>query len=463
MLHDALFLSRSNRGGFSQKRRATIMLQCAALFGCALTLAAPGAQLLAQTAATHFVPFGQFLQETKGARSEEFLARPEIQTKNSADFEAMRQSILARYEGVTVTHSFVVDGQHYDCVPTNQQPAVRTYGLKSIADAPPLDLLKSGAPALSKGAKPATQTDPAKPFDAFGNLQRCEANTVPLERITLDTLTRFATLQDFYRKGSSGAIAAAGKESFVDPTVAAHKYSITYQNVNNLGGNSNLNVWSPYVNTGAGEVFSLSQEWYVGGGGSATQTEEVGWVVYPQMFGNEKAHFFIFSTADDYATGCWNNSCGDFVQVADSGLLGASFSKYSTYGGAQYEFAARYYLYNGNWWLAYQGTWVGYYPGAKYHGGQNTRYAQQIQFGTESVGTTIWPGEGSGNWSSTGFGEAAYQRNLFYQATSGTLYWDSLTRYIPSPACYTTTGPYYSTSSGWGIYFYEGGPGGTRC
>jgi hypothetical protein len=234
--------------------------------------------------------------------------------------------------------------------------------------------------------------------------------------------------------------------------------------VNNLGGNSNLNVWSPYVNTAAGEVFSLSQEWYVGGSGSGTQTEEVGWVVYPGMFnGDEKSHFFIFSTPNNYSTGCWNNTCGDFVQVADSGLLGASFSNYSTAGGAQYDFSAEYYLYQGNWWLGYQGTWVGYYPGSMYNGGQNTKYAQLIEFGTEGVGTTVWPPEGSGAWSSTGFSHAAYQRNLYYISTSGTSYWDSLTAQDPSPSCYSISGPYTSTSSGWTRYFYEGGPGGTKC
>ena len=248
----------------------------------------------------------------------------------------------------------------------------------------------------------------------------------------------------------------------VTHSASAHKYSITYQYVNNLGGNSNLNVWSPYVNTSAGEVFSLSQEWYVGGSGSGTQTEEVGWVVYPAMFGDEKAHLFIFSTPDNYATGCWNNSCGDFVQVAGGAILGASLTS-STLGGAQYDISAEYYLYNGNWWLSYQGTWIGYYPGSMYRGGQNTKYAQQIQFGTESVGSTLWAPEGSGQWSSRAFGYAAYQRNLWYFNTSAGAVWDTLTGYQPSPNCYTISGPYSSSSSGWTRYFYEGGPGGSGC
>lgn len=280
-------------------------------------------------------------------------------------------------------------------------------------------------------------------------------------------MSGFATLQDFYRKTPGGALKAAQDDpkGFVDPTVSSHKYSYTYQWVNNWGGNSNLNIWNPYVNTSANETFSLSQEWYVGGSGAATQTEEVGWVVYPGMFGDEKTHFFIFSTPNDYSSGCWNNSCGDFVQVADSGLLGAYFTTISATGGTQYEISAEYYFYQGNWWLEEQGTWIGYYPGSMYSGGQNTINAQLIEFGTEGVGTTVWPPEGSGAWSTTGWSDAAYQRNLWYINDSSTYasYWDTLTASDPSPACYSISGPYSSTSSGWTVYFYEGGPGGTGC
>jgi hypothetical protein len=362
---------------------------------------------------------------------------------------------------------------HYDCVPINQQPALRTYGLSKVAELPPQSLAAKAV--VEEGTvKPAELSANADSVDAAGNTTRCEAGQTPMMRTTLEMLSRFPTLQDFYHKVPGGALADAqarvnrdpvSDPNFVNPAVASHKYSYTYQYVNNHGGNSNLNIWAPYVNTALGEIFSLSQEWYVGGSGSGTQTEEVGWVVYPAMFNDERTHFFIFSTADGYATGCWNNTCGDFVQVADSGLLGNWFSTVSSPGGTQYEFSAEYYLYQGNWWLSYQGTWVGYYPGSKYHGGQNTRFAQLIEFGTEGVGTTIWPPEGSGQWPSTGWTHAAYQRNLWYIANTSTYasYWDSLTRAIPSPACYSIAGPYSSSSSGWQVYFYEGGPGGGGC
>ncbi len=427
------------------------------IFSVIMVLTTLSGRLVAQSGPTEFVSFRDFMDRTTTADSSEYLARPEGRVQDADAFEQMRQHILAMYRGVEVTHSFVLDASHFDCIPIEQQPAVRIQGLKTIASPPPAAFAKTSSAAEST-SKPALQLDPENPFDQFGNSVHCEDHTVPIRRITLETMAHFPTLRDFFAKQTDGSL----QDPAQPQAAAAHKYSITYQNVNNLGGNSNLNVWSPYVNTSAGEVFSLSQEWYVGGSGSGTQTEEVGWIVYPALFGDEKPHLFIFSTPDNYATGCWNGSCGDFVQVADKGILGASLTS-STLGGAQYDISAEYYLYSGNWWLSYQGTWIGYYPGSMYRGGQNTKYAQSIQFGTESVGSTLWAPEGSGQWSSTGFGYAAYQRNLWYFNTSASPVWDSLTGYQPSPYCYTISGPYSSSSSGWTRYFYEGGPGGSGC
>lgn len=451
----------------SSMRKTALTIFHRTIFTFLLALLAFGSNSYAQSSnPTQFVPFKTFVEDTRTANTNSYLSRAESKVRDTAAFEEMRQFLLSRYQGMNITHTFVAAGNHYDCVPIEQQPAVRKYGLKNIASPPPQELLQSqkqpNIDANGNRLDPAAPLDSEKFFDEFGNSTHCEAGAVPLLRVSLETLNRFSNLKEFFRKDPNGLHQAMN--STVDPQTASHKYSIAYQNVNNLGGNSNLNLWSPYVNTSAGEIFSLSQEWYVGGSGSGTQTEEVGWVVYPAMFsGDENAHFFIFSTADNYATGCWNSTCGDFVQVADSGLLGASFTNYSTPGGAQYDISAEYYLYQGNWWLAFQGTWIGYYPGSKYNGGQNTRYAQLIEFGTESVGTTIWPPEGSGAWSTAGFGQAAYQRNLSYIDTSNNTVNDSLTMWSPSPSCYSASGPYSSSTSAWAVFFYEGGPGGTTC
>jgi hypothetical protein len=48
--------------------------------------------------------------------------------------------------------------------------------------------------------------------------------------------------------------------------------------------------------------------------------------------------------------------CGAFVQTNGSWHFGSGFSNYSIFGGTQYEFAAPFYLYAGNWWLALGGS-----------------------------------------------------------------------------------------------------------
>ncbi len=453
------------------KRKIAKTMTHPVIFGLMFVLVMLNVPLNAQSAPQQFVPFKDFLASTEAASSSNYLGQGANQVRDAAAFEAMRQHILTMYQAVEVSHSFLLDSSHFDCIPTVQQPTVRILGLKSIASPPPQSML---APPSSAGdgtsevpVKSASQLDPGKLFDEFGNSVVCEANTIPMRRLTLEEMTRFPTLQQFFQKGPDGAGKALGSD-LTNPLIAAtHKYSYTLQSVNNLGGNSNLNLWSPYVNTSAGEIFSLSQEWYVGGSGTklpGEQTAEVGWQNYPAKYNSESSKLFIYWTADGYTTtGCYNLDCAAFVQVADSGDLGAGFSNYSALGGAQYEFVAQYYLFNGNWWLGIQGTWIGYYPGSIYHGGQLASHATEIEFGTEGVGTTLWPPEGSGDASSKAFGYAAYQRNLFYLNTSATSIWDSLTPEDPSPKCYSISGPYSSSSSGWTVYFYEGGPGGSGC
>jgi len=405
-----------------------------------------------------FTPFQNFITGVQSANPGNYLGLPGGQVQDAAAFEEMRQHILTMYQGVHVSHGYVLDSHEFDCVPVLEQPSVRLLGLVGVASPPP--------PTASAGDDAAimsltSQLDGAASVDAFGNTVGCPEGTIPMRRITLEDMVRFATLQDFFHKSPNESVPGAS----VEPAITAtHKYSFTYQNVNNLGGNSSLNLWRPHVNTSKGEVFSLSQQWYIGGSGSGTQTAEVGWQNYPAQYGSQNSALFIYWTADNYnTTGCYNLTCAAFVQTSSTWHFGASFSHYSTLGGAQYEFSAQYKLSGGNWWLFLGGTAVGYYPTSLYSGGQLSHHAQVIEYGTEGVGTTVWPPEGSGQWPSRGFKYAAYQRDLFYVNLSSTSVWDSLTADKPSPACYSIAGPSFSSTSGWGVYFYEGGPGGTGC
>jgi hypothetical protein len=429
--------------------------------------------LNAQLGQASLVPFNNFVEGTRTANSSGYLTQSATRVRDAHAFEEMRQHILSMYEGVSVSHSFVLDGDDFDCVPVEQQPAVRIQGLRSIAVPPPAPESVEAGATSGGGQQPVgitSQLSADKLVDEFGNSRVCEDNTIPLRRVTLQEMSRFATLKNFFEKGPNGAGQARGADAH--PATVEHKYSITYQYINNLGQTDTINLWSPHINTSVGEIFSLAQSWTVGNS-PIEQTAEVGWQNYPALYGGQNSRLFIYWTADGYnKTGCYNLTCAGFVQTNNNWYFGGGFSHYSKVGGTQYEFRAEYQLYQGNWWLGLgtsdSVTWVGYYPATLYGSGPMRTKSQLLEFGSESVGSNPWPPEGSGHWANTGFGHAAYQRELFHLSyPAGSMVWDNLTADQSSPNCYTIAGPYNGgynpPSNDWGIYFYFGGPGGRNC
>ena len=321
-----------------------------------LILMALSAQINAQNASVQFVPFGDFIQSVSTANSAAFVGRPGNQVSDAAAFEQMRQHILTMYKGVEVSHSFLLGSQHFDCIRINQQPSVRRLGLNGIETAPPQSVLAKPV-SDPNWVLESSQLGDDEQFDEFGNSLHCEDDTIPMSRITLEEMTQFGSLQAYFEKGPGGAGQLPSED---DPTAPAappaHKYAFFLQKVNNHGGNSGLNLWRPHVNTGLGEVFSLSQQWYASLAGP-TQTAEVGWQNYPAKYHTQNSVLFIYWTADGYKhTGCYNLNCPAFVQINRNWHFGYGFNHYSTQGGTQYEFTAEYYLYQGNWWLALGGA-----------------------------------------------------------------------------------------------------------
>jgi hypothetical protein len=448
-----------------------------AIFGLMLALVSFNGQLHAQSSGQEFVPFSDFLDSTKEASAADHMTRAASRVKDVAAFEEMRQHILSLYQGVQVNHSFLLNSSQFDCVPVSQQPTARVFGVKNIPAPPPQALITR----QTKGA-PNPASERAKMSDEFGNSLGCEEQTIPMRRVTLEEVTHFPTLHDFLAKSPDSTghakaprplTRARGLETAAppadDPTFN-HRYAIMQQTVDNIGGSSTLNVWSPDVNQDYGEVMSLSQEWYVGGSDASTQTAEVGWQVQPGTWGTQDPVLFIYWTAADYdqtdypgslGGGCYNLTCAGFYQLSNEGFLGASLTS-SISGDAQYEFSAEYYLYNGNWWLAINGTWIGFFPGSIYQGGQMTANAQLILFGTETYATAgVWPPAGSGDFSNWGWSYAAYQRDLYYFNTSAESISDDLTAYQPAPTCYSASDP--RTDDSGAVFFYVGGPGGAGC
>src|SRR5262249_35311749 len=108
-----------------------------------------------------------------------------------------------------------------------------------------------GGPDLSLQARKSIDLT-LKPgvLDAFGHERYCAKETIPMRRLTLVELTRFRTLNDFFAKGSKGDEFPKGRQrpgGEIPGDSSTHYYARGVQFVDNFGGDSWLNVWSPSV------------------------------------------------------------------------------------------------------------------------------------------------------------------------------------------------------------------------
>jgi hypothetical protein len=396
-----------------------------------------------------------YVDSVQSATHAQFAARPGARVVHEDAFGEMKAHIVQLYAGVEAVSSFSDEsGGVFDCIPVEQQPRVPT----------PPDL----PPVMAAGAQEHVRSDsivePAlRPdrIDHFGNVMYCQPGTIPMRRVTLEELTRFESMQDFFQKGPRGA-GRPPRASEPATVGATHRWAHAYQNVNNGGGHSFLNIWQP--NIGANQIFSLSQHWYVGGSGAGLQTAECGWQVYPAMYGDARPHLFTYWTADDYThTGCYNLTCSAFVQIGSSFAPGMAVGPISVTGGSQYVFELAYWLTGGRWWLYYNGTQgsnaIGYYPTSLYGNGALSQHATEIDYGGEVVGTTSFPPMGSGAFANQGWQHAAYQRTIgYWPPTGGAMINANLTASQAWPSCYTAQVTLYAAP--WSETLWYGGPGG---
>jgi hypothetical protein len=287
----------------------------------------------------------------------------------------------------------------------------------------------------------------------------CPAATVPMRRLTMDTLVRFETLDAFLQKRLDLEVPSCGG---CGSDWLATEHAVVRRDVDNFGAASVLNVWSPWVERA--DEFSLSQIWVVGGTGSGLQTVEAGWQTYRDLYGDRRSHLFIYFTPNSYGSGgCYNLDCDAFVQTTNLVYLAGEWVDYSVEGGTQYEIELLWYKdgTDGDWWLRYDEIWVGYYPQDLFDSTGLRHRGTRVDFGGEVVNTS--PGcmhtdtdMGSGDWPSQGFGYSAYQRNLRYLDISNNFQDASgLAPRVTQSNCYDLVSPTSTTGQG----FYFGGPG----
>ena len=406
--------------------------------------------------------FREFVQSVASARHEDFRTRADAKVESAAAFEEMRQHVLYLYRDVEARHTFLeTGGQIVDCIPIEQQPAARCRQGK-ISTPPPFPKLvdtyeaPSDRASTSKEApKPGPQSKKTPPpqldpsfRDRFGNQMWCPPRTIPMIRVTLEKMSRFRNLRDFFSKAPDGFV---------------HRHAVGFQSILNSGGMGSLNTWQPAVEFD--QVFSLSQLWFIGGTGAAMQTVECGWQVYPGKYPTLLPCLFIYWTKANYApgTGCYNLDCDAFCQTDSSFVLGGALSPSQPGVDTQVQFRMGFVLAQGEWWFYLGGQPVGYYPAEIYDGGALTNGAGLIQAGGETVPNASFPPMGSGAFPDSGFGLAAYQSDIRYSRLSGGLLIANLDPFQSSPACYTVAIATNSGVADWNTYLFFGGPGGQSC
>ncbi|MGK3967343.1 neprosin family prolyl endopeptidase [Sorangium sp. So ce118] len=312
---------------------------------------------------------------------------------------------------------------------------------------------------------------------------RGPAGTVPLLRPDVERIHAPGSVADFLSRSGragvpNGVIWQQREDSpAIKPRVSGGNerfYAGSFKNVTNYGVDAIVNVWNPFVEQGFfTNDMSLAQIAVTRGSNETLQTIEAGWQEDPDRYGEGNPRFFIYYTRNGYTQdghnlGGYNSVVAGWVQVSTTVFPGSvALSPTSTAGAAnQYEIWLSWQYFQGDWWLWYINQWIGYYPGTLFDTtglrSQASHVAVQGEVADSSILSTTTTDMGSGSFASSGFGSAAYMRQItYFTAANGgspTKY-TSPTLKVTNSNCYDHVSGFSSTDPFWLSHFFFGGPG----
>ncbi len=379
---------------------------------------------------TDLLPFTDFVRSLRKRTRARALVMGIGTDARVKEGEAMRRYLQRYYRGAEVPYSYQDDeGQVWDCMPVNKQPALRGRKRSLIGE----------LPATFGRDLPDESVEVPEIVAPSG--------TVPVRRLTLEEMARYETLNNFLSRG----------REFRKPS----RYHIFGRQITeNRGAEAIFSVWKPRIINSA-QIFSLAQTWVVGGRDSRTQTIEAGWHVLPQMYGHDRPVFFIFCTPDNYTTNIFNLDKDAFVLDPRAPWKpGAALSPHSEIDGRQVEMRITWYFNRGVWCLYVNKKLIGYYRRNIFKGGALTGHSDTFLFGGEVSGTGSWGPMGSGRFAGEGYRRSAYIRNISW-FDKHDIPGDAQLEYkAETPNCYTCQP---SDLPDWGTQFFYGGPGGNNC
>ncbi|XP_047339700.1 uncharacterized protein LOC124943193 [Impatiens glandulifera] len=337
------------------------------------------------------------------------------------------------------------NGDIIDCVDIHKQPAF---------DNPLINDLQMKPSSYPDGIK----QDPKIEFEIrqdWNKNEECPEGTIPIRRNSNTSYYEDYHKKSFFTMQYQGNQSLQRSEVRYEYAMAIDEGSPYY------GTQAVFNVWNPLTK---GNEFSASQLW-ITSSSPKLNTIEVGWMVYPNKYGNTHTHFFIYWTADNYQkTGCFDFDCPGFVQTHRNYAIGATISPTSTYGGNLHEVSVNIFkdIPSGNWWLVISGYVVGYWPKSIFTGLAD--HATSVKWGGEilnsrSSGHHTTTQMGSGHFSGEGYHRSSYIRQLKV-ADSGLFPREPgyLTKLVTTPSCYNLN-MFKNPRTMMGTHIYFGGPG----
>jgi len=275
------------------------------------------------------------------------------------------QWLDARQKSLTIVKTTKTpSGQILDWVPIeSQDPAGK------IASPPPADSLLVRVEDKQRPVKAVSfeLDDPA--------VDRGPAGTVPIVRPDISQLTRTISLKDYGSK-PGGLLVNKNRpnKNPTEPNPFGYFHDIDSQSTKFYGCDCFLSVWDPLINDppGPGDDHSILQTWLQNYDKPLLQSIEAGWTVDKNLNGDTLPHLFLFYTTNGYTAegnnlGGYNQQYSGWKQYSSSVSPGARINGISTVGGQQFDISIKFQLYQGNWWFAVQGSWIGYYPASLFN------------------------------------------------------------------------------------------------
>ncbi|XP_062217851.1 protein neprosin-like [Phragmites australis] len=341
--------------------------------------------------------------------------------------------LIHRYVNKTIQAE---DGDVYDCIDINRQPALNHPLLKG-------HIIQMKPSSYPSGLDIQSELPPNISQAQLPNIE-CPGGTIPILRkikvhkeVTMPLLN-IGTMDD--KQGEKAAI------RYWD---------------DNHGTRAAINIFEPLMTRTNGD---LSASWAQINNG--LEAIGAGSMIWPSYSGDNFARLHVH-WVDSANKPCYDLDCPGFVQVDPNAGIGGRMQSVSTYNGPQYQYDVIFFQ---DWWFAVgdKNVPVGYRPIGYWPSSLFSAMKDKAHFCfwgglvRGPTASTDPPLMGSGHFAAEGFGKAAFVRDIKVVDGSNKFVNPNAGKARPGSSrqqCYTVDG--FGVNDG-GMHTFYGGPGHCR-